>query len=109
MFKNMSPKSKRVIEAVVIGLLVLLAIKLLIINQIHRLQLCQHIAIAFDESGDLAPAWYESAGELLEGCGKTNTVLEGMHKSCIASRINDVSINCDTEEAAAYPWLVQPK
>jgi len=48
---------------------------------------CELLQTASDE-GDLAPAWYLQAGEVLERCGKPGAKAEAAVKACFASARN---------------------
>ena len=48
---------------------------------------CELLQTASDEA-DLAPGWYEQAGEVLERCGNPGAKAEAAVKACFASARN---------------------
>ena len=47
---------------------------------------CSLLDIASNESGDLAPAWYVNAGEILEACGYPNAKANAENAACHADK-----------------------
>lgn len=57
---------------------------------------CDLLQIASDE-GQLAPAWYISAGEVLEVCGKPDARKSAEIRACYADRWNGYNTQQDCE------------
>lgn len=59
-------------------------------------QLCNAVNIAQDEA-QLAPAWHENAGYMLERCGIPGAKVKGQYKACIMDAMNGYreKIECD--------------
>lgn len=59
-------------------------------------QACELLQIAATES-DLAPAWYSSAGEVLERCGQQDARAAGEVRACLAEARNGYRARAECE------------
>ena len=64
------------------------------IQEKNSKQSCELLNIALSESGDLAPAWYENAGVVLQECGYKDGNERGELAACYADRVNDHTKVC---------------
>lgn len=55
--------------------------------QANPAKACEALFIAFDEA-QLSPGWYESAGQVLQQCGKDVTDDDIKFKVCVANRVH---------------------
>lgn len=57
---------------------------------------CYLLDVALMEA-QMAPGWHIEAGEVLEACGDKDAPGRAAYMACIASRINDNTVDCSTE------------